>query len=260
MKPDYRLGRVVTAYLLGRNGKREEHPAVIISPDSEIIQPEDFDPRSSRGIVSANLVGALGISTKYGNFSDPFIALPPGTTTELTRDCAVILNWYAVLDIPGDCEFLLGDVPPQLIQQINAAYIPRIVLGPWACVVTGIGLFHPRANTPPKNSGFSLRFAYAMAVGFGLLRMESPISSSTRRFLFEWEAASATIDHLTSFPAMRSGNCRNKNARNVGRALPAEIAGWPRFFRKSFTPHHYQTADFPTSVPPGEYPTEPLDP
>lgn len=41
---------------------------------------------------------------------------------QLTQDCAVILNWFAVSAIPDDCEFLLGDVPPKLMVQINSEY------------------------------------------------------------------------------------------------------------------------------------------
>jgi hypothetical protein len=121
-RSDFRLGRIVIAYLLGRNGKREQHPAVIISPDTEIIKPEDFDPRSGAGKVRDNLVAVLGVSTKYRNFSDPHIRLPSDSRTGLTADCAVILNWIAVLAIPDDCDFLLGDVPPALMLQINAEY------------------------------------------------------------------------------------------------------------------------------------------
>lgn len=121
-RPDFRLGRVVIARLPGRNGKREPHPAVIISPDSEIVQPEHFDPRLGGGSVAENLVAVMGVSTKYRQFSDPFIPLPVGGQTLLTKDCAAILNWYAVLDIPDDCDYLLGDVPPELMHRINAAY------------------------------------------------------------------------------------------------------------------------------------------
>jgi hypothetical protein len=56
--------------VLGRNGKREEHLAVIFSPDSEIVQPEDFHPRSGGRNVAANLVAALGVSTKYRQFPE----------------------------------------------------------------------------------------------------------------------------------------------------------------------------------------------
>lgn len=121
-KPDYRYGRVVIARLLGRNGKREEHPAVIISPDAEIVQPEHFDPRLGGGGVAANLVAALGVSSKYREFNDPHVPLPVGPQTQLTKDCAVILNWYAVLDVPDDCEYLLGDVPPELMRKVNESY------------------------------------------------------------------------------------------------------------------------------------------
>jgi len=121
-KPDYRLGRIVSAFLLGRNGKREEHPAVIISPDAEIIQPEQFDPRLGGGEVGDNQVAVLGISTKYRHFSDPYVRLPRDSRTLLTEDCAAITNWFGVLTIPDDCEFLLGDVPPDLMLRINAEY------------------------------------------------------------------------------------------------------------------------------------------
>jgi hypothetical protein len=121
-KPDYRLGRIISAWLVGRNGKREEHPALIISPDSEIVQPEDFDSRAGGGLVRDNLVAVLGISTKFEKFDDPYIRVPIGPQTQLTRQCAVILNWFAVLAIPDDCEFLLGDVLPKLMIQINDEY------------------------------------------------------------------------------------------------------------------------------------------
>jgi hypothetical protein len=121
-KSDYRLGRIISCFLLGRNGKREQHPAVIISPDIEIIQPEKFDPREAGGMVKDNLVAVLGISTKYRNFQDPYIPLPVGPQTQLTENCAVILNWIATPAIPDDCEFLLGDVAPALMVRINVEY------------------------------------------------------------------------------------------------------------------------------------------
>jgi hypothetical protein len=64
----------------------------------------------------------MGISSKFRNFSDPYIQLPAGAQTGLTKDSAGILNWYAVLNIPDDCDYLLGDVPPNLMSQINDAY------------------------------------------------------------------------------------------------------------------------------------------
>ena len=66
--PEYRLGRIIWAYLrpstAGR--KKELHPAIIISPDSEIIQPEDFDPRIDP--QKENLVAVVGVSTKFRNY------------------------------------------------------------------------------------------------------------------------------------------------------------------------------------------------
>ena len=62
------------------------------------------------------------MSTKYRQFNDPYIPLPVGADTQLTKDSAAILNWYAVLDIPDDCEYLLGDLPRALMHQINDAY------------------------------------------------------------------------------------------------------------------------------------------
>ena len=40
----------------GQKGKKEKHPAVIITADSDIIQPEQFDPR--RDIMPAILATA----------------------------------------------------------------------------------------------------------------------------------------------------------------------------------------------------------
>ncbi|HEY4328308.1 MAG TPA: hypothetical protein VGN88_01130 [Phycisphaerae bacterium] len=120
-KRDYRYGRIIGCYLLGRNGKRSLHPAVIVSPDNEIIQPEAFDPRNDRD----NLVAVIGISTQYKKFDDPFLSLPYMASghpmTGLTRDCAVILNWYAVIAIPDDSDFLAGDVPGGQLRKINDA-------------------------------------------------------------------------------------------------------------------------------------------
>jgi hypothetical protein len=118
-KREFRHGRVIACYLPGRNGKREIHPAVVISADNDIIQPEQFDPRKNRD----NLLAVLGISTQYLKFSDPCIRLPHqghgNSVTGLNKDCAVILNWYAAIYIPDDCEYLLGDVPRDLMGAIN---------------------------------------------------------------------------------------------------------------------------------------------
>lgn len=117
---DFRHGRVIYARLMGRNDRAELHPAVIVSPDNEIIQPEDFDPRGSDGVL-ANLVAVLGVSSHFAKFNDPYIKLPVGAKTGLTKECAVILNWYAIIDIPDDAEYLLGDVPATMMEGINMA-------------------------------------------------------------------------------------------------------------------------------------------
>jgi hypothetical protein len=69
----YRRGRIVWARLRTRQGKKELHPAAIISADTEILQPGDFDPRSDFGKVNA--VAVIGISTEYKKYP-PFVALP----------------------------------------------------------------------------------------------------------------------------------------------------------------------------------------
>ena len=116
------------------------------SPDAEIIQPEHFDPRLEGGKVRDNLVAALGVSTKYRKFSDPYVRLPSDSRTLLTKDCAAILNWFTVIAIPDDCEFLLGDVPPELMEQINTEY--RKVLKerfdePQGTLAYGLSLLEP---------------------------------------------------------------------------------------------------------------------
>ena len=119
--PDFRYGRVLGSYVLGRNGKRELRPVLVVSPDHEIIQPSAFDPRHQHD----NILAVLGISTQYRNFTDPHVPLPFSSTgnsvTGLTKDSAVILNWYHVISISDDCEFFAGDAPPFLMQQIRSA-------------------------------------------------------------------------------------------------------------------------------------------
>jgi hypothetical protein len=73
-----------------QKGKKEKHPAVIITADSDIIQPEQFDPRHDIGKVNA--VAVIGVSTKYLRYP-PYVALPYSpnkgghTVTKLTQDC-----------------------------------------------------------------------------------------------------------------------------------------------------------------------------
>jgi hypothetical protein len=118
-KPKYRLGRIIGAYLLTRMGKRELHPAVIVTPDHEIIQPENHDPRKG----GQNRVLVIGVSTKYKRYSDPSIPLPfhPAghPVTKLKEDCAAIIGWYDIISIPDDVHFCGGGVPPALMIQLN---------------------------------------------------------------------------------------------------------------------------------------------
>src|SRR5437870_6098564 len=102
--PDFRYGRIVWAYLRTFKGKREEHPAVILTPTREIVQPERFDPRHG----DENVVVVAGISTKYREHPQPYVRLPfhPSKDghpmTGLRKDCAVIVGWYQAIFIPTD--------------------------------------------------------------------------------------------------------------------------------------------------------------
>jgi hypothetical protein len=121
MMPGYRHGRIVWAYLRTAKGKREEHLAVILSPDSSIIQPENFDPRSG----SDNLIVVAGISTKYRNYAQPFVSLPFRDSmqghpmTQLRKDCAVIAGWYQAIFVPDDIAAFGGDVPTSQLRELN---------------------------------------------------------------------------------------------------------------------------------------------
>lgn len=120
--PDYRHGRIVWAYLRTHKGKREEHPAVILTPDASIVQPEKFDPRTG----DDNVVVVAGISTKYRQYSHPYVKLPFLPTpqghpiTELRKDCAAIVGWYQALFIDDDITAFSGDVPPAEMVELNA--------------------------------------------------------------------------------------------------------------------------------------------
>src|ERR1700733_3591516 len=97
-RPQYRHGRIIGAYLRpSQTGPRQLHPAAILSPDSEIIQPEKFDARQG----GENFVVVIGISTKYQFHPDPYIKLPFHPSghpiTKLTKDCAAVIGWYDVL-------------------------------------------------------------------------------------------------------------------------------------------------------------------
>jgi hypothetical protein len=61
-RPQYRQGRLLWAWLRSRSGKKERHPAIILTADADIIQPERFDPRKDIGKVNA--IAAIGVSTE----------------------------------------------------------------------------------------------------------------------------------------------------------------------------------------------------
>ena len=120
-RPDFRMGRIIGAWLRTKKGPRELHPAVIITPDAEIVQPSDFDPRTG----GDNVVVVVGVSTKYKLYSEPFIELPFQSgghpVTKLTRDCAMIVGWYDAICIPDDVHFWAGDVPANQMTRMNDA-------------------------------------------------------------------------------------------------------------------------------------------
>ena len=131
-RSEYRHGRIVWAYLRNAKGKREEHPAVILSPDESIVQPPDFDPRTSR----ENVIVVAGISTKYRNYATPFVPLPFRASpaghpvTQLRKDCAAIVGWYHAIFIPDDVTAFGGEVPVKQLRELNAqvlnAYIAAV--------------------------------------------------------------------------------------------------------------------------------------
>src|SRR5688500_11600816 len=120
MANDYRLGRIIGAYLRSRKGKRELHPAVIISGDAEIVQPEHFDPRRHAG--SDNVVVVVGVSTKFKLYPDAYVTLPfqrsGHAQTQLTQECAAIIGWYDRVVIPDECQFFAGDVPRPILNDL----------------------------------------------------------------------------------------------------------------------------------------------
>jgi hypothetical protein len=105
-KPDYRLGRIVWAYLRpSKPGPKALHPAIIISPNSEIVQPEAFDPRAD--LAKENVIAVVGVSTSYQRFPGlVHFVLPSHSTrhpvTKLTKDCAGMIGWYDVVAIPDE--------------------------------------------------------------------------------------------------------------------------------------------------------------
>lgn len=122
-RPKFRHGRIIWSYIRStKAGNREAHPAIILNKTSDIVQPEQFDPR--RNPALENGVFVVGVSTKYKNGENSF-RLPFHTKghpyTKLTRDCAAIVGWYDFVPIPDDVLAVGGDVPPELMIRINEA-------------------------------------------------------------------------------------------------------------------------------------------
>lgn len=157
IQPEYRFGRIVWAWLRpSKPGPKQQHPAIIISPDSEIIQPESIDPR--RDLTRDNAVAVLGVSTRYRDYAGlAHFVLPSHpnrhAVTKLTRDCAAVIGWYDLVVIPDEVDDIAGDVPSKLLTEIEAAVRADLVkkLG---AGLTGLGEAISRlsASTPPSTS------------------------------------------------------------------------------------------------------------
>lgn len=122
--PEYRHGRIIWAYVRPstKDRRRQQHPAVIISPETEIIQPERFDPRKDP--TSENMVTVVGVSTKFRNYPEQrHVELPyrqgGHPETGLKAECAAIIGWYDVIAIPDDVSDMAGQVPSRIMRQID---------------------------------------------------------------------------------------------------------------------------------------------
>ena len=122
MPPTYRQGRILWARLRAQSGKKEPHPAVIITADCDIIQPQHFDPR--RNLDQVNAVAVVGVSTKYVRYKMPHVRLPFSVgagghvITKLKEDCAACIGWYDWVVLEDDVIGRGGDVPPAEMDQI----------------------------------------------------------------------------------------------------------------------------------------------
>jgi len=124
-RPEYRHGRIIGAYLTSSSGgKKQRHPAVILTPDSAIVQPEKFDPRGGE----ENVVVVAGISSQYRKHNYPYVPLPYDSSnssghaqTKLHSDVAVIIGWYHIVNIDDDRCYWGGDVPAHIMGRINQA-------------------------------------------------------------------------------------------------------------------------------------------
>ena len=127
-RPEYRHGRIVWAYLRTAKGKRED-PAVILTSNTAIIQPEKFDPRTG----GENVVVVAGISTQYRNYPNAYVKLPFRSSpnghpiTGLRKDCAAIVGWYQAIFLADDITALSGDVPPAEMHVLNKKTLAHYV-------------------------------------------------------------------------------------------------------------------------------------
>lgn len=123
-RPTFRQGRILWARLRSRSGKRELHPAAIISSDRDIVQPEHVDPR--KAVNEANAVAVVGISTEFAKYP-PYILLPYSPNkgghaiTKLTQACGACIGWYDWVALEDDVEGKGGDVPPAEMDRIMNA-------------------------------------------------------------------------------------------------------------------------------------------
>jgi hypothetical protein len=119
--PTFRQGRILWARLRARGGKKELHPAIIITAERDIIQPERFDPR--KDIDKVNAVAVVGVSTSFAKYP-PFVLLPysssPGghPVTKLREACGACIGWYDWVVLEDDVEGYGGDAPPAELDQI----------------------------------------------------------------------------------------------------------------------------------------------
>ncbi len=119
--PRFRQGRILWARLRSQKGKKELHPAVIITADQDIIQPEEFDPRQAIG--KANAVAVVGVSTEFRKYP-PYILIPFSRnlgghpTTKFSQECGACIGWYGWVVLEDDVAGFGGELPAALLNQI----------------------------------------------------------------------------------------------------------------------------------------------
>jgi hypothetical protein len=139
MPTTFRQGRILWARLRAQNGKKELHPAVIITADKDIIQPEQFDPRTN--IQAVNAVAVIGVSTEFAKYP-PYVLLPYSTgrgghpVTKLNQACGACIGWYDRGVLEDDVEGKGGDVPTAEMDRIMEAIAKDLAAKPKAKVTT----------------------------------------------------------------------------------------------------------------------------